>query len=291
MFPTPAPPTRPARGDRWSILLWLGVAAALLVAVVLVLDDGDVETTAGPTETSDPVAPDPTTTTEPTTTTQPPVTSTTTRTTPASTTTVPVTTTAPVTTTTAPAVAGLQRGGEGDDVLALQQRLTELGYWLGAPDGVFGDATFHAVVALQKVAGISRDGIVGPVTEAALAEGTRPDARSSSGRVVEIDLDTQVLLAVEGGAVVHVFDTSTGRVAGTTPIGQWTVTREIDGLRESELGLLYRPKYFYGGVAVHGYTSVPPYPASHGCVRVTYPAMDAIWADGLMPIGTPVWVY
>jgi lipoprotein-anchoring transpeptidase ErfK/SrfK len=55
--------------------------------------------------------------------------------------------------------------------------------------------------------------------------------------------------------------------------------------------LLYRPKYFHGGVAVHGYTSVPATPASHGCVRVTYAAMDHLWAADLLPIGTPVQVY
>ena len=44
-------------------------------------------------------------------------------------------------------------------------------------------------------------------------------------------------------------------------------------------------------MTIHGYTSVPAYPASHGCVRVTYPAMDFIWDKGLTPIGTPVWVY
>ena len=31
---------------------------------------------------------------------------------------------------------------------------------------------------------------------------------------------------------------------------------------------MYRPNYFYGGYAVHGMTSVPAYPASHGCVRM-----------------------
>ena len=38
-------------------------------------------------------------------------------------------------------------------------------------------------------------------------------------------------------------------------------------------------------------STMPADPASHGCVRVTYPAMDQIWRAGLMPVGTPVWVY
>jgi lipoprotein-anchoring transpeptidase ErfK/SrfK len=78
---------------------------------------------------------------------------------------------------------------------------------------------------------------------------------------------------------------------GATPIGTWEITREIDAPHWSALGLLYRPKYFHGGVAIHGYTSVPPEPASHGCVRVTYAAMDFVWSSGSLPVGTPVWVY
>jgi hypothetical protein len=93
---------------------------------------------------------------------------------------------------------------------------------------------------------------------------------------------------VDDGGVVAIFDTSTGSRPGTTRPGQWTISREIDGLRRGSLGLLYRPKYFHEGVAINGYTSVPAHPASHGRVRVTYPAMDHIWGAGLMPLDTPV---
>ena len=30
---------------------------------------------------------------------------------------------------------------------------------------------------------------------------------------------------------------------------------------------MYYSYYFYGGYAIHGYHSVPNYPASHGCLR------------------------
>jgi lipoprotein-anchoring transpeptidase ErfK/SrfK len=36
---------------------------------------------------------------------------------------------------------------------------------------------------------------------------------------------------------------------------------------------------------------VPPYPASHGCVRLSNAAMDFFWNQYLAPIGSPVWVY
>lgn len=254
---------------RWHVV----TVFVLLASVAAGCGDDSTTSTSSPTTAA--------TTTEAPATAVPPTTSSTTAVPPA-------TTTAPAAPTTIS--PWLRQGDRGDDVLALQRRLSDLGYWLGTPDGAFGSNTHHAVVALQKVAGLARDGVVGPATLDALGRGVRPSPQSSAGRVVEIDLAHQVLVAVQGGAVQWVFDTSTGKVPGTTPVGHWTVTRQIDGLRRSELGLLYRPKYFYVGVAIHGYTSVPDSPASHGCVRVTYPAMDAIWALGLAPVGTPVWV-
>ncbi len=71
------------------------------------------------------------------------------------------------------------------------------------------------------------------------------------------------------------------------------ITRELpNGWRTSDLGQLWRPKYFTStGIAVHGATSVPAYPASHGCARVSVPAMNYIWDANLMPKGIAVWVY
>ena len=50
-------------------------------------------------------------------------------------------------------------------------------------------------------------------------------------------------------------------------------------------------EYFIGGIAVHGSNSIPRYPASHGCVRVSVQAMDFIWDSNLMPLGIHVWVH
>jgi lipoprotein-anchoring transpeptidase ErfK/SrfK len=72
----------------------------------------------------------------------------------------------------------------------------------------------------------------------------------------------------------------------------FSVLRQVDGYDPGPLGQLYRPKYFTEtGVAVHGYSDVPPYPASHGCVRVSNAAIDYIWANNILPIGAAVWVY
>ncbi|HUH07664.1 MAG TPA: L,D-transpeptidase family protein, partial [Egibacteraceae bacterium] len=65
--------------------------------------------------------------------------------------------------------------------------------------------------------------------------------------------------------------------------------RHIRGVREADLGTLYDPMYFYRGWAIHGSNSVPAYPASHGCVRVT--RGDALWLFDRAPLGTTVVIY
>lgn len=201
-----------------------------------------------------------------------------------------------------PASALLRRGDRGRPVEAVQRRLVELGYWVGPVDGVFGHLMQQGVYAVQKAAGIGPDGVVGPRTRAALDRGARPAARSSQGRVVEVNLDRQLLLLVEDGRVRQVVNTSTGtfryyysqgrRLLADTPRGRWRVYWTVDAWHDGPLGRLYRPAYFNRqGIAVHGYTSIPPYPASHGCVRVSVAAMDWLWRQGWVPVGARVWVY
>ena len=108
------------------------------------------------------------------------------------------------------ASANIKPGASGAAVLALQQRLTALGYWLGTPDGKFGDSTEQAVWALQKAAGISRSGVVGPATQTALAEGVIPQPRSTSGYVIEVDLENDLVMLVTNGKIDFTLNTSTG---------------------------------------------------------------------------------
>lgn len=184
----------------------------------------------------------------------------------------------------------LRQGSRGSAVTYLQRRLATLRYDVGPIDGVFGYSTYHGVVAFQKVNGLVRDGIVGPQTWAALSRPVIPRPKywhSSNG--LEANLTKQVLYLTRQGAIIRILDASSGKASTPTPTGNFKVTRRIDGWRESSLGLLWRPNYFYYGYAVHGSTSVPAYPASHGCVRVTIPAMNRLWSQ--IGVGTPVHIY
>ncbi|HEX2235016.1 MAG TPA: peptidoglycan-binding protein, partial [Actinomycetota bacterium] len=197
----------------------------------------------------------------------------------------------------------LRPGARGDRVLALQRALRDLGYWLGRPDGTYGLLTEQAVLAFQGVEGIGRDGAAGPETFGALRSAKRPSPRSTRGDLIEIDEDRGALFVVRDGTARWVFHTSTGTdepyshpsgetLAADTPNGRWTVSWAFDGWRESDLGEMWRPRYFHAdGIAIHGFESVPAYPASHGCARVSIAAMNLIWERDLAPLGSTVWVY
>jgi peptidoglycan hydrolase-like protein with peptidoglycan-binding domain len=58
----------------------------------------------------------------------------------------------------------LKKGSSGEHVQQLQEHLTQLGFSLDV-DGDFGDATHHAVIALQTIFGYDIDGMVGPATQ------------------------------------------------------------------------------------------------------------------------------
>jgi N-acetylmuramoyl-L-alanine amidase len=196
--------------------------------------------------------------------------------------------------------AKLRSGSSGRAVEALQRRLAELGYQVHEVDGHFGSETHHAVVAFQKVNRLDRDGVVGPVTRKALERPRVPGPRSRrAGFHVEADLTVQVVYLVRDGKIQEILDASSGsgqnytvdgdvRVA-VTPLGDFQIQRKIDAWRKSDLGLLYRPAYFTGGYALHGAPSVPAFPASHGCIRITTTAMDRLFDR--LPVGTPMHVY
>jgi N-acetylmuramoyl-L-alanine amidase len=278
------------RGAPGVVAFWLAAALALAACDGI----GSSRAAQGPPTTATPSTAAPSTaapTTAAPTTAAP--------TTAAPTTTVPPTTTKPKPKKPA-GPAKLRSGSEGRAVEALQRRLAELGYQVHEVDGQFGSETHHAVVAFQKVNRLDRDGVVGPVTRKALERPRVPRPRSrKAGFHVEADLTLQVVYLVKDGEIQEILDASSGsgqnytvhgdvRVA-VTPLGNFQIQRKIDAWRKSDLGLLYRPAYFTGGYALHGAPSVPAFPASHGCIRITTAAMDRLFDR--LPVGTPMLVY
>jgi len=119
---------------------------------------------------------------------------------------------------------------------------------------------------------------------------------SASEYHIDISITEQVLSEVVDGQVVWSSHISTGNGEwywyegewwlAETPRGWFQIYAKDAGWQEGSLGWMYSPMYFVGGFAIHGSTSVPDYPASHGCVRVPLDAADYLFDR--IPIGT--WV-
>lgn len=182
-------------------------------------------------------------------------------------------------------------GSKGPHVLLLEQRLAELSYSPGPVDGVFDHRTRGAVIAFQKWEGLTRDGVMRSATWTRLMSASRPTPRQTdTGTWIEVSLPKQVFLYVQNGVVVRTLPTSTG-ARYTYRWAPYTVLRKpiADGPR-------YRALYLVPGnvLAIHGYPSVPTYPASGGCVRLQKWDMDDLRAKDstspMIPNGTRVYI-
>ena len=154
-------------------------------------------------------------------------------------------------------------------------------------NGQLDDRTAVAVLEFQKWSGLPRDGVLGAATLAALRRATRPrPVTSGVGRRVEVLLDRQLALLVEGRRVVRAVHISSG-AGGATPTGSFRVYRKEE-MSWSVPFSVWMPwaSYFVGGIAFHEYPVVPAYPASHGCVRVN--SYDAVFFYSFATYGTPV---
>ena len=165
-------------------------------------------------------------------------------------------------------------GSHGPSVLALERRLSELRYALRGVDSTYATDTFEAVLAFQKVNGLARTGRVDAALWGRLATASVPRPRYPGGTRIEVDKTRQLLFDVERGQVKRVVHVSTG-ATGNTPLGTWRVYRKVTGFD----WVLWYPMYFLRGFAIHGYPSVPAYPASHGCVRVPMWIAPVLFAD------------
>jgi peptidoglycan hydrolase-like protein with peptidoglycan-binding domain len=174
-------------------------------------------------------------------------------------------------------------GDRGQAVVALERRLRELGYAIRDENGTFDDDDWAAVLAFQKVNGLTPTGAVTPTLWARLERAGPPRARYG-GDHIEVDKTRQVLFVVRGGKVILVTHISTG-ATGNTPLGLWHVYSKVPGWS----WVLWYPSYFLRGFAIHGYPDVPAYPASHGCVRVPMWLAPNLYAQ--MPVGSAIHVY
>ena len=223
----------------------------------------------------------------------------------------------------------LGKGSAGVEIKMVQDRLIELNFDPGEPDGVFGERTRQAVWAFEKlVMGVPRDDITGKVDAQMWSRmqdpleilPRRPDATPNH---TEVYLPEQVLIVFRGNVpaiITHISsgtassatdeewceevtispgeqDNETGTQAikkgvcgvSWTPGGVYKFYRLVVGRRESQLGGMYNPVYFNKGIAVHGAQEVPAVPASHGCIRM--PMHISEYFQTLVSKGDQVFVF
>ena len=168
----------------------------------------------------------------------------------------------------------------------LEGRLAKLRYAISGVDTYYSYDTADAVLAFQKVNGMSRTGRVTPALWRRLQTAHVPLARYRGPyRHLEVDKTRQVLFQVVGGRVVRVVHVSTG-ATGNTPVGRWHVYSKIPGFLPDGM---YDSSFFLGAFAIHGFYSVPAYPASHGCVRMPMWIAPTIFASS--DYGETVYIY
>ncbi|MBI5310014.1 MAG: L,D-transpeptidase [Actinobacteria bacterium] len=171
---------------------------------------------------------------------------------------------------------GINRGSRGVAVRVFQNKLKSMKYVVPR-NGRFDAATGRAFMAFRKNTGMSRNESAGYAVARKLAAGKgRFHLRHpKAGRHVEVDISKQVMAFADKGKVVRIYHVSTG--AGGTPTvrGTFHVYRKDPGTNAKGM---VKSSYFIRGYAIHGFASVPPYNASHGCVRVPVPNAASIFA-------------
>jgi PKD repeat protein len=179
----------------------------------------------------------------------------------------------------------LALGSRGPSVRLLERRLAQLHYTVRGVDGFYSYDTADAVMAFQKVNGLARTGRVTPDVWRRLQFAHAPLPRYRYGRHFEVIKSKQVLFEVANGHVVRVVHVSTG-ATGNTPVGRWHIYSKVPGTLPSGM---FDSNFFLRGFAIHGYPSVPSYPASHGCVRVPNWVAPILFASSYY--GEAVYIY
>ncbi len=184
------------------------------------------------------------------------------------------------------------RGKASAATRSVQERLIRLHYLpKGSADGVAGYQTEQAVTAFQAWEGLARDGVVGPQTKGALATARRPRPRAGGPpKRIEVYREKGVALLIANGNVKRAVHVSTGAPGTSTPAGTFEVFRKEERSWSVPFQVwLPWASYFTGGIAFHEYPDVPPFPASHGCVRV--PAPEARMLYDFAAMGTTIVVF
>lgn len=181
----------------------------------------------------------------------------------------------------------LDPGDSGAAVTVFNDLLRKRGYY-NTDKSNYGSHTERAVMAFRKVNGMARNFQATPGIFKILAAGKGGFSlqNPNAGKHTEVDISRQVMVLADGGEVKHIFHVATGAAATPSDVGGFTYYRKDAGY--NSLGMYYSI-YYNRGEATHGYASVPPYPASHGCIRNPIP--DSVFIYNWIDLGDRMYVY
>ncbi len=186
-------------------------------------------------------------------------------------------------------VPKLKRSSKGPLVKLFHNKLIEQGFHV-RKGKKFTHLTGLAILAFRKTNGLKRNMGYSPKIFRMLLEGKgafelRYPDEGPDGKHVEADISRQVMTLAEDGRPTHTFHISSGAGNGT-PTGKFEFYLRQPGYNGSHM---YYSVYFLGEYATHGYSGVPNYPASHGCLRNPIPFSKFIydWID----FGDKIWIY
>jgi lipoprotein-anchoring transpeptidase ErfK/SrfK len=159
----------------------------------------------------------------------------------------------------------LHRGECGDVVVGFKKAMRKMGY-IANDGGCYGGKTGRGVLAYRKVNDMNRSMKAGAglVKKVFSGKGGYEVRHPGAGEHVEAPLSKQVLVFAKGDKPFAIYPISSGKYSTPTVTGHYEFIRTEPGYNSHGM---YYSWYFYGGYAVHGYNSVPHYPASHGCLR------------------------
>jgi len=159
----------------------------------------------------------------------------------------------------------LHQGQCGDVVVGFKKAMRKMGY-IANSGRCLGGKTGRGVLAYRNVNDMTRSARAGRglVKRVFAGRGGYRVRHPGAGRHVEASLSKQVLVFARDDKPFAIYPISSGKSSTPTVTGHFHFIRTEPGYNSHGM---YYSFYFYGGFAVHGYESVPDYPASHGCIR------------------------
>jgi L,D-transpeptidase ErfK/SrfK len=179
---------------------------------------------------------------------------------------------------------------QGPEVLEIQEKLEDLGFYSGKPDGIFDLSSETALKEFQKAHGLKVDGIVGPSVwkelHASLTSMNKATGSFSDPKI-HVHLDTRIL-TMSSDSTIKTYPVAIGKPSTPTPAGEWTIVAKAVNPGGPFGARWMRLSISWGDYGIHG-TNNPNSigkAVSHGCIRLYNE--DVIELYDLVGIGTPV---